>query len=115
MPALATWCDEGPMTTTQIKPVRIQRSRKRGTRLSSPNGLPIVCVTRPGPWANPFKVSLRYDAEKCVELFERHISSTLGADLYIAVRRELRGKNLACWCKPGDPCHADVLLEIANA
>lgn len=27
----------------------------------------------------------------------------------------LRGKNLACWCKPGQPCHADVLLEIANA
>jgi hypothetical protein len=31
------------------------------------------------------------------------------------VRRELRGKNLACFCKPGDPCHADVLLELANA
>jgi len=28
--------------------------------------------------------------------------------------RPLRGKNLACWCKPGEPCHADVLLEIAN-
>lgn len=31
------------------------------------------------------------------------------------VRAVLRGKNLACWCKPGEPCHADVLLEIANA
>lgn len=30
------------------------------------------------------------------------------------IQRELRGKNLACWCKPGDPCHADVLLELAN-
>jgi hypothetical protein len=27
---------------------------------------------------------------------------------------QLRGKNLACWCKLGDPCHADVLLELAN-
>jgi hypothetical protein len=27
----------------------------------------------------------------------------------------LRGKNVACWCKPGAPCHADVLLELANA
>lgn len=27
---------------------------------------------------------------------------------------ELRGKNLACFCKPGCPCHADVLLELAN-
>jgi hypothetical protein len=26
----------------------------------------------------------------------------------------LRGKNLACWCKLGEPCHADVLLELAN-
>lgn len=27
---------------------------------------------------------------------------------------ELRGKNLACWCPEGSPCHADVLLELAN-
>lgn len=30
------------------------------------------------------------------------------------IRAALRGKNLACWCRPGEPCHADVLLEIAN-
>ncbi len=30
------------------------------------------------------------------------------------VREALRGKNLACWCKPGAPCHADVLLAMAN-
>jgi hypothetical protein len=27
----------------------------------------------------------------------------------------LRGKNLACWCRLDQPCHADVLLEIGNA
>lgn len=27
----------------------------------------------------------------------------------------LRGKNLACWCPLDQPCHADVLLELANA
>jgi hypothetical protein len=27
----------------------------------------------------------------------------------------LRGKDLACWCKEGAPCHADILLELANA
>lgn len=32
-----------------------------------------------------------------------------------AARANLRGKNLACWCKQGDPCHADVLLKLANA
>lgn len=30
------------------------------------------------------------------------------------IRRELAGKDLACWCSPFDPCHADVLLAIAN-
>jgi hypothetical protein len=30
------------------------------------------------------------------------------------VRRELAGRDLACWCPPGEPCHADVLLAIAN-
>lgn len=30
------------------------------------------------------------------------------------IRAELRGRNLACWCRPGDPCHADALLELAN-
>ena len=28
--------------------------------------------------------------------------------------KALRGKNLACWCPLGAPCHADVLLELAN-
>jgi len=27
----------------------------------------------------------------------------------------LSGKNLACYCRPGTPCHADVLLGLANA
>jgi hypothetical protein len=31
------------------------------------------------------------------------------------IRRELAGKDLACWCPLDQPCHADVLLELANA
>ena len=30
------------------------------------------------------------------------------------IQRDLAGKNLACWCALDEPCHADVLLEIAN-
>lgn len=30
------------------------------------------------------------------------------------IRHDLAGKNLACWCPPDQPCHADVLLQIAN-
>lgn len=31
------------------------------------------------------------------------------------IKRELRGHDLACWCPLDEPCHADVLLEVANA
>ena len=31
------------------------------------------------------------------------------------IRAELAGKNLACFCALSEPCHADVLLELANA
>lgn len=30
------------------------------------------------------------------------------------IRATLHGKDLACWCKIGTACHADVLLELAN-
>jgi hypothetical protein len=30
------------------------------------------------------------------------------------IRRELAGRDLACWCDLDQPCHADVLLELAN-
>lgn len=30
------------------------------------------------------------------------------------IRAELAGRDLACWCPLDQPCHADVLLEIAN-
>jgi hypothetical protein len=29
-------------------------------------------------------------------------------------RRELRGRDLACYCPLDETCHADVLLEVAN-
>ncbi len=34
--------------------------------------------------------------------------------LMLTVEEELGGKDLACWCKPGAPCHADFLLGMAN-
>lgn len=34
--------------------------------------------------------------------------------LILANIHDLRGRDLCCWCKPGTPCHADVLMEIAN-
>ena len=108
-----------------MQPVRIRRSRTRGSRLVAPNDLPIVCVTRPGPWGNPFsgalasaKPSQKHAVRaEAVRRF-RHALLNGGASLSFTVeqvRRELRGKNLACWCPLDEPCHADVLLEVANA
>jgi hypothetical protein len=31
------------------------------------------------------------------------------------IRAELAGHNLACWCRPGTPCHADILIQLANS
>jgi len=110
-------------------PQRITLSRKAGWRLQSAslalNGLPAVNCTRPGRWGNPYKVGIHGDANQCVRLFRenlfryRHAAGTLD-DLYLdeitlVDIASLRGKNLACWCKPGAPCHADTLLALANA
>lgn len=65
-------------------------------------------------------------AAQCVELYQQYIGAAPNTRLqmafdkdwkaaYIArVKAELAGKNLACWCPLDAPCHADVLLEIAN-
>lgn len=67
------------------------------------------------------KIEAQADAVKCYEKLNmpyQHGGSW--HDYYISegfrdfVKRELKDKNLACWCKPGEPCHADVLLKIAN-
>ncbi len=83
-------------------PVRIQRKRSRGWR--KPPGT--VNVTRPSKWGNPF------GAELDLEVYRLHVKRE------VAARRldleELRGRDLMCWCEPGAPCHADVLLDLAN-
>lgn len=106
-----------PAATTpsvfSIQPARMQYVR--GQRMRSPNGLTCAYVGRPTPFGNPYKVgqgntSTRAEA---VDAFRKQILSR--PHLMAQVRAKLRGKNLACWCPcDGQPCHADVLLEIAN-
>lgn len=96
------------------KPRRVQLSRKKGFRLPDNT----VVVSRPSKWGNPFKSADLGSKERAVYEFRlwvhRHISSPIGMCPYSIedIRRELGGKNLACWCR--DCCHASVLLEIAN-
>lgn len=102
--------------TTQPKPHRVQLSRKRGWRMP-PN---TISVARPSIFGNPYRVGDHGDAEECVKLFRAMLTDAL--DGPIGIHRALvatllakaRGKNLACWCKLDQPCHADVLLELAN-
>lgn len=104
-------------------PERIQRQRTKGWRMP-PN---TVSVCRPGPYGNPYTLKkARYwgwqgtDAELtqfCVDRFREDWQNALKSYPYTPFDKPvylgpLKGKNLACWCKVGSPCHADVLLEI---
>lgn len=97
-------------------PVRLVRSRVKGSKLTSPNGLPVVCVTRGTRWGNPHKLAPGAplaERRRAAFLFREDLVSERLPYTVDDVKRELRGKNLACWCKES-PCHADVLLEVAN-
>ncbi len=113
-------------------PMRILRKGSKGWRM--PPG--VVYVGRPSRWGNPFfhdgsgfKQALpavaRYGPnrreaielrriEQLVLMFENKLrAGKLDVDVD-DVRRELRGRDLACWCRLDKPCHADALLRIAN-
>lgn len=107
-----------------MTPQRVQLSRQKGWRMP-PN---TVKVDRSTAWGNPWPIGergpldrLAPDAEGAVGFFRAMFADhpeMREAARYpdaAAVRAALRGKNLACWCRPGAWCHADVLLEIANS
>ncbi len=87
-----------------MKPKRIQRKRTKGWKMP-PN---TVYVGRPSEWWWPHaKGSFQEHPEELEQLYR--------ADLdHKVVRKKLRGKNLCCYCPLDQPCHADILLEIAN-
>jgi hypothetical protein len=77
-----------------------------------------VYIGRPSRWGNPFshkkgtlaefRVATR---EEAITRFRTYVGCN--PELLAAVKRELRGKILGCWCAP-QACHGDVLVEIAN-
>lgn len=69
-----------------------------------------VSIAFPSRWHNaPRQVRPR---SRAVELYREHLARN--PELVERACRELAGKDLACWCPIGQPCHADVLLEIVN-
>lgn len=117
-----------------IGPVRVQLSRKAGWRMPENT----VSVARPGKFGNPFTIVDAIESGYAnqataqafvVECFRDWLGpSQSGRDWWQGPKSDkrkaqifeclpaLRGKNLACWCRlDGSPCHADVLLELANS
>lgn len=113
------------------QPQRIQLRRTKGWR--KPEGA--IVVARPTNWGNPFTIAgalesgfaATEDAARalCVDAFRSVVTLGLRSEwwfIYGAARIEwmrdhlshLRGHDLACWCPLDQPCHADVLLELAN-
>ena len=96
------------MHTRLAVPQRFQRSRRKGARLPPD----VVVVTRPTKWGNPHPLELVR-----AEAVRRYREDLLGGRSAVTVedvKRELRGRDLACYCPLDEPCHADVLLSIAN-
>ena len=115
-------------------PKRVQLRREKGWR--KPEGC--IVVARPTRWGNPYRVgagdagySVQYrpsrwrsdnDGPPVGCWPEEEGAARFAVDCYRAWLDRLyetdfsplRGHDLACWCPPHLPCHADVLLELAN-
>ena len=115
-------------------PERIQRKRTKGWRMPENT----VYVGRPTIYGNPFRIGVHGTREECVNLHKRYLSGEISEEdtrwrnslydvrtgyspylgkilVWTGLLEPLRGKNLACWCSLDQLCHADVLLELANA
>jgi len=96
----------------------VQRlQHRRGTSL--PEGAPYV--GRPSRWGNPYVFDRSTLKEGRVlvasraEAVRRYEADLLADPERVAeARRLLAGRDLACYCLLDGPCHADVLLRIAN-
>ena len=108
-------------------PKRVQMTRQRPWRAEHPDA---VIVARPSRWGNPFKVGSTnwipvdehgrwskdphppLTREQAVECFR--LCAVFDAEQTPGFFAELAGRDLACWCPLDHPCHADVLLDLAN-
>lgn len=109
-------------------PQRIQRKRTKGWKM--PEGAVYVGRGCGMPWGNPWRVESAEEAgykdpqTMVVYAFRKWLEGDpdwqrpapdMQRDFILANLGSLRGKDLACWCRLDQACHADVLLELANA
>lgn len=103
------------------RPIRVQLSRSKGWRMP----VNTVKVDRSTKWGNPFPIKSvpEYLSPAAWVVLQYgywidgldHFEGKPKPPTHDEIRAALRGKNLACWCPIGSPCHADILLRIANA
>lgn len=103
---------------SETAPKRIQLKRTKGWRMPDNT----VKVDRTTKWGNPYrfgvaerrgyKNTVLTSQASLVAAFRRYCNRCL--EVNESFFEPLRGKDLACWCALDAPCHADVLLELAN-
>jgi hypothetical protein len=120
-----------PVPVRQVQ--RLRRARTKGYRM--PEGA--VYVGRPTRWGNPFSIE-KHGRIAALEYFRLYLTGHFelvprhAHREYRAAEKRLygrcpaalfpgeiaaiflRGRDLACWCPLDQPCHADVLLDVAN-
>ena len=116
-------------------PIRVQRKRTKGYRMPENT----KSVTRPGKFGNPYKIGMHnifdikdrttgkslkdylvekngenkyHTIEDCLLAYRQKINGSQA--MQRVVKHYLKGKNLSCFCPLDKPCHADILLEVAN-
>jgi hypothetical protein len=71
-----------------------------------------VFIGHPSIWANPYAIGRDGTREEVIAKYRRMVEANPA--MIQEIKRELRGKDLVCYCAPL-ACHGDVLLEIANS
>jgi hypothetical protein len=102
-------------------PFRVVERRRKGGRFAGwsvtwqYHGLGRGKPRPPGWKRKPPAFADRWDAQvAALEAFVAWINHPDQSDVVERIRRELRGRDLACRCSGRSPCHADVLLVVAN-
>jgi hypothetical protein len=107
-----------------IKVKRIQRHRTKGWKMP-PN---TIYVGRPSKYGNPFQIGKSFETffesskpfepnslltrQEAIDAYEYWLQGQLYLNKnFLSL---LKGKDLACWCKEDELCHADILIEYAN-
>ena len=77
------------------------------------NGYPCwaIYIGRPSKWGNPFVIGRDGNRKDVIKRYEAWLETQ--PKLKEEMKKELRGKDLLCYCSPL-PCHGDVILRIAN-